>query len=230
FQSGEFAQAAEQYARIAADQPGDYSAILQLGRIALLSNHLDDARNWLERAIALRPGDTDPKVMLAEVYYRRDDFEQAAAALDGVDVSANPLVISQYPTLNVAKLQSFKGQTPYEVRGDGQSTRLKFLRTDPLPLVSVRVNGGDEVTFFIDTGGSEVALDTEFAKELGLPQFGDVQGTFSGGQNAKVQQTRIDSLALGDWTVKNLPAITIALRQLSESFGVKRIDGILGTL
>src|SRR4051812_49943326 len=62
-----------------------------------------------------------------------------------------------------------------------------------------------------------------------LPQFGDVQGTFSGGQNAEVQQTRIDSLALGDWTVKNLPAITIALRQLSESFGVKRIDGILGT-
>ena len=40
--------------------------------------------------------------------------------LIGVDVSSNPLVISQYPTLNVAKLQSFKGQTPYEVRGDGQ--------------------------------------------------------------------------------------------------------------
>jgi len=38
--------------------------------------------------------------------------------------------------------------------------------------VNVRVNGGEEVTFFIDTGGSEVTLDTEFAKELGLPQFG----------------------------------------------------------
>ena len=104
--------------------------------------------------------------------------------------------------MNVAKLESFKGQTPYEVQGDGQVTRLKFLKTDPLPVVSVRVNGGDEVTFFIDTGGSEVALDTEFAKELGLPQFGDVQGTFSGGQKAKVGQSRIDSLALGDWTVQ----------------------------
>ena len=112
FQTGEFAQAGERYARIAADQPENYSAILQLGRIALLSNRLDDARTWLERAIALRPDDPDPKVMLAEAYYRRDDFEQAAAALDGVDVSSNPLVISQYPTLNVAKLQSFKGQTP----------------------------------------------------------------------------------------------------------------------
>jgi predicted aspartyl protease len=96
-------------------------------------------------------------------------------------------------------------------------------------LVSVRVNGGDEVTFFIDTGGSEVALDTEFAKELGLPQFGEVQGTFSGGEHADVQQSRIESLTVGDWTIKNLPIVTLALRQLSEGLGVKRIDGCIGT-
>jgi len=229
FQSGKFAEAGEIYARIVAQDPNDYAAIVQLGRIALLANRLDDAQMWLDRAIALHPDDANAKVMLAEAFWRRDDFQKAAAALNGVDVSSNQLLITQYPALNVAKLESFKGETPYEAQGEGQVTRVKFLKTDPLPLVSVRVNGGDEVTFFIDTGGSEVALDTEFAKELGLPQFGDVQGTFSGGQNAKVQQTRIDSLAFGDWTVKNLPAITIALRQLSESFGVKRIDGILGT-
>jgi tetratricopeptide (TPR) repeat protein len=229
FQSGEFAQAGEQYARIAADHPDDYSAILQLGRIALLSNRLGDAENWLKKAIGLRGGEADPKIMLAEVYYRRDDFEKAAASLDGIDVSTNPLIVSQYPTLNVAKLRNFKGQTPYQVLGDGQMTRLKFLRTDPLPLISVRVNGGAEVTFFIDTGGSEVALDTEFARELGVPQFGAVQGTFSGGQHAEVQQGRIESLTVGDWTVRNLPAAMLPLRQLSESLGAKRIDGIIGT-
>jgi tetratricopeptide (TPR) repeat protein len=229
FQSGEFAQAGEQYARIAADHPDDYSGILQLGRIALLSNRLGDAENWLKKAIGLRGGEADPKIMLAEVYYRRDDFEKAAASLDGIDVSTNPLIVSQYPTLNVAKLRSFKGQTPYQVLGDGQMTRLKFLRTDPLPLISVRVNGGAEVTFFIDTGGSEVALDTEFARELGVPQFGAVQGTFSGGQHAEVQQGRIESLTVGDWTVRNLPAAMLPLRQLSESLGAKRIDGIIGT-
>ena len=229
FQSGEFAQAGEQYARIAADHPDDYSAILQLGRIALLSNRLGDAENWLKKAIGLRGGEADPKIMLAEVYYRRDDFEKAAASLDGIDVSTNPLIVSQYPTLNVAKLRSFKGQTPYQVLGDGQMTRLKFLRTDPLPLISVRVNGGAEVTFSIDTGGSEVALDTEFARELGVPQFGAVQGTFSGGQHAEVQQGRIESFTVGDWTVRNLPAAMLPLRQLSESLGAKRIDVIIGT-
>ena len=229
FEVGKFAEANELYSRIADRNPKDYSAILQLGRIALFSNRLDDAQRWLEEALALHPGDDDAKVMLAELFYRRDDFQKAAASLTGVEVATNKLIISQYPTLNVAKLESFKDQTPYEVRGDGQTTRLKFLKAEPLPVVRVRVNGGDEVTFFIDTGGSEVALDTDFAQELGLPNFGEVQGTFSGGEHADVGQSRIESLTLGDWTIKNVPIATLALRQLSAGFGVKRIDGCIGT-
>lgn len=131
--------------------------------------------------------------MLAEAYYRQDDFQKAAASLSGVDVATSKLIIEQYPTLNVAKLESFKGQTPYEVQGDGDTTRLKFVNTTgPLPVVSVRVNGGEEVTFFIDTGGSDLGLDTDFARELGLPNFGKVQGTFSGGEQAEVGQSRIE--------------------------------------
>jgi Aspartyl protease len=228
FAVGKFAEAGELYAQIAAQDPTNYSATLQLGRIALLSNQLGDAQKWFEMALALQ-SDDDAKVMLSEAFYRRDDFQRAAASLRGVDVATNKLVISQYPTLNVAKLESFKGQTPYDVQGDGQTVRLKFLKAEPLPLVSVRVNGGEEVTFFIDTGGSEVTLDTEFARELGLPPFGEVQGTFSGGEHAEVGQSRIESLAVGDWTIRNLPIATLALRQLSAGFGVKRIDGCIGT-
>ena len=229
FQSGKFAQAGKLYSRIVAQNPREYSATLQLGRIALLSNRLDQAQKWFEKALVLKPNAPDAKVMLAEAFYRRDDFQKAAAALKGVDVSGNKLILEQYPTLNVAKLESFKGQKPYDLQGKGESTRVKFVKTDPLPILNVRVNGGDEVTFFIDTGGSEVALDTDFAKELGVPQFGAVQGTFSGGQHAEVQQGRIESLAVGDWTIKNLPVAMLPLRQLSEGLGVKQINGIIGT-
>src|SRR5439155_13336417 len=55
------------------------------------------------------------------------------------------------------------------------------------------------------------------------------QGTFSGGQHAEVQQGRISSLTVGGWTVENLPVAMLPLRQLSEGFGAKRIDGIIGT-
>jgi hypothetical protein len=229
FEAGKFSEAGKLYAQIVTQNPKDNSATLRLGRIALLSNRLDDAQKWLEKTIALQPGNADAKIMLAEALYRRDDFQKAAATLSGVDVSNNKLIREQYPTLNVATFESFKGQTPYEVKGNGASTRVKFIKTDPLPLVNVRVNGGKEVTFLIDTGGSEVTLDTDFAKELGVPQFGAVQGTFSGGQHAEVQLGRIESLTLGDWTVKNIPTAMLPLRQLSEGFGVKQIDGIIGT-
>ncbi len=229
FQAGKFSDAGKLYSQIVTQNPKEYSATLQLGRIGLLSNRLDDAQKWLEKAIALQPGNADPKVMLAEAFYRRDDFQKAAASLKGVEVSSNKLIREQYPTLNVAMLESFKGQTPYELKGNGGSTRVKFVKTDPLPLVNVRVNGGKEVTFFIDTGGSEVTLDTEFAKELGVPQFGAVQGTFSGGQHTQVQLGRIESLTIGDWTVKNVPTAMLPLRQLSEGLGVKQINGIIGT-
>lgn len=229
FQAGKFADAGKLYSQIVTQNPKDYSATLQLGRIALLANRLDDAQKWFEKAINFQPGNADPKVMLAEALYRRDDFQKAAAALNGVDVNRNKLIIEQYPCLNVAKLESFKGQTPYELHGSGTSTRVKFLKTDPLPVLNVRVNGGKDVTFFIDTGGSEVTLDSEFSKELGVPQFGGVQGTFSGGQHAEVKLGRIDSLTIGDWTIKNVPIAMLPLRQLSEGFGVKQIDGIIGT-
>jgi predicted aspartyl protease len=229
FEAGKFGEAGKLYSEIVAQNPKDYSAILQLGRIALLSNRLDDVQKWLEKAITLQPENADPKIMLAEAFYQRDDFQRAAASLKGVDVSSNKLIREQYPALNVAMLESFKGQTLYELKGNGTSTRVKFVKTDPLPIVNVRVNGGKEVTFFIDTGGSVVTLDTEFAKELGVPQFGAMQGTFSGGQRADVQFGRIDSITLGDWTVKNVPTAMLPLRQLSDGFGVKQIDGIIGT-
>lgn len=229
FQAGKFTAARALYARTVARDPKYEPAILQLGRIALLANRLDQAEAWFKKTLVLQPNNADAKVMLAEARYRRDDFQGAVAALNGVDVGTNQLVASQYPTLNVAKLKSFKGQTPYKLDGPGAMTRVKLLRTEPLPIVNVRVNGGREVTFFIDTGGSEVALDTEFAKELGIPQFGTVQGTFSGGQHASVGQGRIDSLGIGRWTIRNLPVAMLALRQLSTDLGVKQIDGVLGT-
>jgi hypothetical protein len=229
FQAGKFDEARAIDMTLAAENPKDRAAILQLGRIALLSNRLDEAETRLKQAIDLAPDDADAKIMLAEAYYRRDDFERAVAALNGIDTGSNRLVIEQYPTLDPAKLASFKGETPYAVAGPGETARVKLLKTDPLPLVSIRINGGDEVIVFIDTGVSEVALDTDFAKELHLPQFGTTQGTFSGGQHAEVGQSRIESLTLGGLTVNNLPAVTLPLRQLSQGLGVKRIDGAIGT-
>ncbi|MBO0696501.1 MAG: tetratricopeptide repeat protein [Verrucomicrobia bacterium] len=56
-QAGNFADAGKLYSQIVTQNPKDYSATLQLGRIALLANRLDDAQKWFEKAIKSRGHD-----------------------------------------------------------------------------------------------------------------------------------------------------------------------------
>ena len=83
FQSGKFADAGAIYEKIASHDPNNDKAISKLGHIALLSNRLDASRDWLDKAIALRPHDVDLKIMLAAALHRLDDYQNAAAVLRG---------------------------------------------------------------------------------------------------------------------------------------------------
>lgn len=229
FHSGSFAEAQQAYVEIAAKDPKDFHAASQLGYIALLSNKLDDAEYLLRKALDLKHGDADAKIMLAEALYRKNDFFHAARALQGLG-SEDAAKLKNYSTLNAAKLESFRDEDPYRFERDaGESTRLPFVASDPLPVVNVRVNGGPDVAFFIDTGGAELLLDSEFAREINVKSMGSVQGTFSGGQHAQVDNGRVDSLTLGSWTLRNIPVGMLPLRSMSSGFGVKQINGCIGT-
>jgi predicted aspartyl protease len=229
FHSGSFAEAQQAYVEIAAKDPKDFHAASQLGYIALLSNKLDDSEALLRKALDLKHGDAGTKIMLAEALYRKNDFFHAARTLQGLGPE-DAAKLKNYSTLNVAKLESFRDEDPYKFERDaGESTRLPFIKSDPLPVVNVRVNGGPDVAFFIDTGGAELLLDSEFARELNVKPMGSVQGTFSGGQHAQVENGRVDSLTLGSWTLKNIPVGMMPLRSMSSGFGVKQINGCIGT-
>jgi hypothetical protein len=219
FRAGKFAEAEKVYSSVLAEDPGNFQAILRLGNIALLSQRLDDAQKWLSKALEIEPEEAFPKSLLAEVFCRRDDFQRAA-----------PLLRAAGRDAAAAKLESFKGQVPYQIEGTAAVTRLKFEQTDPLPLIRVRVNGSEEAYFFIDTGASEIDLDPEFADQVKALRFGSEMGTFGGGRKASYDHGRIDSLTLGDVVVKNVPIHILATRRFSPIFGGKRIDGILGTV
>jgi predicted aspartyl protease len=220
FKAGNFSKAEKLYARIVAGNPSNYPATVRLGYLALLSNRLAEAQKWLEKARALKPSEPAVQTLLAEVCYRRDDFAAAASLLRAAGQESR-----------ARQLAGFKGRKPYQIEGPGDRTSLKFVMTDPLPLVKVRVNGGKEVNFFIDTGAAEVILDTEFAHELGVEQVGSEKGRFAGGKEASVGHARIDSLTLGDWVVKNVPVALLDTRRFSEPiFRGNRVDGVLGTV
>jgi len=220
FKAGKFADAKKVYTKVLVRDRENFRAILRLGYIALLNNRLNDARKWLTKAIELRPEEKRPKSLLAEVFYRQDDFQRAVPLLRSIGREAM-----------AKKLQSFKGSIPYQIESKVDVTYINFVITDPLPVVQVRVNGSREVNFLIDTGAPELIIDAEFAKEIGVLQFGPEVGTFAGGKRAIYQHGRIDSIVIGEFIVKNIPAHIQNVRQFSKPiFGSTRVDGIIGTV
>jgi predicted aspartyl protease len=220
FRAGKFAEAEKTYGKILNEDSKNHRAVARLGYIALLANRLDDAQKWLTEAIKLKPEEVALKSLLAEAYYRRDKFQQAAPLLRAIGREAM-----------AKKLESFKNVSPYRIRGAAEVTNLKFVITDPLPMVQVRVNSSKLVNFLIDTGGAELITDTEFAKEIDATLFKSEMGTFAGGKKAAFQHGRVDSLTLGDFTVKNVPAHIMDVRRFSQPiFAGIRVDGIIGTV
>lgn len=220
FKEGKFAEARKLYLKILQVDPQNYYVLTRLGYIALLANRLNEAEKWLIKAIKLKPEEETPKSLLAETYYRQDKFKKAAPLLHAIGRKAL-----------ARKLESFKDAKPYQIKGATNSTNVKFVITDPLPVVKVRVNNSQPVNFFIDTGGGEIIIDQEFAKEVGAISFGSETGVFAGGKKVSYHHGRVDFLTIGDFTIKNLPIHIMDIHSFTKPiFKETPIDGVIGTI
>ncbi|MGC2359046.1 MAG: aspartyl protease family protein [Thermoplasmata archaeon] len=216
-EAGDFEGAARRASGIPLNTSLAHSELLAIGRIALLQNRLD----WAERAFSVAlEGDPNAKIasLLGETFYRADAFEAAAPWFREL----GRLAMSR-------KLESFAGSRPYEPR-TVRGVRLRFVRTDPLPVVRVRINGRATGNFFVDTGGSELYLDSEFAERVGATRFGMEEGTYAGGKSAPYEHGKVDSVELDRLMVHNVPVHIVPMRNLWGIAGRRRLHGIIGTV
>jgi predicted aspartyl protease len=201
----------------AAALPNDPRPLVASGHLALMRNDLPLANERLAAAVMRDLRCKQANELLAEVSYRRGDF---AAAATHQESAGNRAV--------AAKLRSFASRQPYSIDGP-ETVRLPFVRTDPLPILRVRVNNGAEADFMLDTGGAEVILDASFARATGISEFGGERGYFGGGKTAKIGHAAIDSLALGELTVRNLPVQILDMGQIGTALGMPQLAGVVGT-
>lgn len=217
FGLGQFGEADEMAGIVLDGEPQSFRALGLRGHVAVLENRLDEAEQFLQQALAVRPTHRETLALLAEAYYRRDRFAEAAPLLESIGEEAK-----------AAKLMAFEERKPYRARGD--RAVLPFLQTDPLPVVELSINGSEPAAFILDTGGGELILDREWAAELGVESVGTSRGTFGGDQRALVDHGAVGAVALGDLVLRNVPVQMLDTSPFSRVAPEHEIRGILGTV
>jgi Aspartyl protease len=228
FKRGEFAQSKALCLKLHAENEKQPTLLKTLGAIALFENRLSDAQIYLQAAKNLAPTssplDTALYSMLAETWYRQDKFSEAAQILRSIGRTAF-----------AEALESFGGgvtaRKPYTIaNGMNSEVVVKFVQTDPLPIVHISVNGSADALFIIDTGGGALILDPDFAKKVGAVEFGAETGTFAAGKKVPVRHGRVDSVRLGGLTLQNIPINILDTKKFSIVTGGKPVSGVLGTV
>ncbi|MFX0114697.1 MAG: aspartyl protease family protein, partial [Candidatus Hodarchaeota archaeon] len=194
FAQGKFEQAEKIFQSVLEYDEENFPALLQLGRINLFKNRFSITERLLRRALDVEPENKDVKKLLAQLFYRQDRFKESATYYQSID----QIAIAR-------KLKRLQNVVSYQFEDNKTVTSVKFLQTDPLPVLTVSINSSESVNFVIDSGGDELVIDTDFAKSAGIDTVGSTTGTFAGGKQAPVEHSTIDSIAIGDFSIKNIP-------------------------
>ena len=219
FESGKFDEAKKVLMECIQGDPYNYQALILLGKINLFCNNFTEAEEYLTLANELRMEEVEPKQLLAELFYRQDRFQDAATFYQKLGKEKKS-----------ERFWSFKDNKPYTIECTQEITSIKMIKTDPLPVIQVKINSNETVNLLIDTGAAEIIIDKEYANEIGLEIFGSDMGTFAGGKKAEVTFSKIDSIGFDGLKISHVPVTILPTRAFSQIFGGLRIDGIIGTV
>lgn len=216
FYNGYFTEVELEYEKILSKNPENFEAIFYLGNLALLENNFVKSEKLLKKALEKEPENKEVITLLAQTYYRQDKFKEALPYYEKV---GNEGVI--------AKIKYLSKVEPYKITSQGniQHTSIKFIQTDPLPVLEMKINGKKGL-FLIDTGGSELIIKNDFAKILGIKSMGNTTAVFAGERTAQIGHGILDVCELGEFTIKNIPVNIHPL----PSPGPLKVVGIIGTI
>ncbi|WP_181019922.1 tetratricopeptide repeat protein [Nonomuraea typhae] len=212
FKAGKFERAGRAYEEILQKDPENLHAARSRGYVALLGNRFPDAEKYLKMALALAPGDKDANYLLADCYIRQDKLGLSAphwkaAGEDGY---------AQW-------FAAVRGQA-YQVHGE--TARVPWTQTDPMPLVEASVNGGPAKRFTFYTGAPNLSIRASVAKEAGLNPLASQKIDFEGGA-MWAHYGVLDSFTLGGIDLRNVP-VGWSATESGEDVDSDS-DGLIGT-
>ncbi len=218
FKSGDFIGSQKVYKEVLKTNPNDLNSLIYMGYTSLLFNRLGESEMWFNKVKKIKPNLPTLNYFMSEIYRRQNQFSKAA-----------PLYKASGREAMAKKMEYFSNIQPYQMDNGFNEISIKFVVTDPLPIVEVIINNDYKGYFIIDTGGGEIILSDDFAKKSKANLLGIEKGSeFGGGKKAPMGHGAISSFKLGELKVENVPIITLNLNQLE--LGGYKIDGIIGTV
>lgn len=222
YESGEFASARASIAADVASAEASDAIIELASRLDFLLGRLDEAEAGYRRLHAARAGDVGKQVQALVgslfVLYQQDRFKDMA----GLQFPAGV----RLPLWNVAKAFTDR---PYRIewRTGARSAFVRFVDTDPLPVLPITVDGV-RVNVILDTGGDQLILDDQLARSMGVAVIDSAMGSFAGGLTSRVGFGRVGRVQLGDVTLHDVPVQTLSAKRFT--FDARHpVGGILGT-
>lgn len=107
------------------------------------------------------------------------------------------------------------------------TTTIPFELVDNHVALPVTIDGKGPFTFLFDTGGANL-IDAEVAKQLGLGAAGEAQGNGVGAKTEAIQFARVDTLEVGDATLRKQNFIVVPVRAGFGTSSGKPVDGLIG--
>ena len=219
YEAGDFDRALEEVTPLLNEPEPAVDAVMLAARVAYLTGDYAQAERLFEEALSRDPENARATTGLVLIYYQTNRYERCAEL---------PQELRQKIRLPLMDMMiAFDGERPYRMAWSGERrTGVAFLAADPLPIVSVEVEG-HTIDAIIDTGGDTFILDTEIADSLGIEIISSMMGMFAGGKQADVGFAKADSLTLGGVTLHSVPIAVLPTKQFR--MGDREIGGIVGT-
>lgn len=191
---------------------------------------LDAATGLLDRVV--EPGDNEVNT----TYY--GDYRRVGALLlphelrssTGNEAYDTRIIVTRARVAPAEPAQRYampaSAVTDVAIAGGGDTVELPFELLNNHIYVQAQINGKDPVRLLVDTGGVNL-LTPQAATALGIPFEGEMEARGAGEQSVNMALAKVDSLTLGDATLRDQIFYVIDLGQLENVEGVS-FAGLVG--
>ena len=219
--AGRFAEARRILAPVVDEGDASLEVVRGMAELEYLLGDYVTAEMLLHKVVARAGKDVetraDAEAALALVYLQTNRYAETHGLFEGIDDAV---------TLPVWDLmRSFGNDQPYGIQWpEGrESVTTPFLQeTDwELPCVSVEIHGRP-LEARIDTGGDFLTLGSADAEALGIDRASTFTGTFAGGAPGEMAYGRLEEIAIGGVTVRDVPVSISGLHRPVIGTGLLR--------